>query len=177
VKAVKPHRRDPHAKPFGAVDHVGRGLQESVPSPSVAEKVSVKRVLPPPFGASVTHMRQGVPTAFELVAGGHGGFSAPQPVTLASHPPKLTHVIVATTPVCLADGMGRVQHCRDQAQQCRALAAEQPHSRHVKRWLTLARSYDHAAEHLEIQFRRASDRPVRASRVQREMITTGKPPV
>jgi hypothetical protein len=70
--------------------------------------------------------------------------------------------------------MGKIQHFREQAQRCRALAAEQPDSRHVERWLILAKNYDQAAEQLERRLQTASSRPMQTSRITAVPFTPGK---
>src|SRR5262245_31482003 len=62
--------------------------------------------------------------------------------------------------------MGRVQHFREQAIRCRALAAEQPDPRHVERWLSLAQSYEQSADQLEGRFRDATNAALLLPRVQ-----------
>jgi hypothetical protein len=42
----------------------------------------------------------------------------------------------------LRSGMSTVEHYRDQAAQCRQLAAEEAGSKHAERWLLIARNYD-----------------------------------
>jgi len=42
--------------------------------------------------------------------------------------------------------MSMVEHYRAEAARCRRLVAEQPHSKHVQRWLVLAQNYDLMAE-------------------------------
>jgi hypothetical protein len=71
--------------------------------------------------------------------------------------------------------MGKVQHFREQARRCRALAAEQPDSKHVQRWLMLASSYDKAADQLERRSQAVANRLVRPSRITPVQIARGRP--
>jgi hypothetical protein len=60
--------------------------------------------------------------------------------------------------------MGTPEHFREQAHRCRTLAAEQPTSVHVGRWLSLAANYDGVAAQLEDRRRRVTDELMRRSR-------------
>jgi hypothetical protein len=60
--------------------------------------------------------------------------------------------------------MGTPEHFREQAHRCRTLAAEQPGSVNVRRWLSLAASYDAVAAQLEESRRRTTSELVRRSR-------------
>jgi hypothetical protein len=45
--------------------------------------------------------------------------------------------------------MFAVEHYRKEAIRCRQLAAEQPESKHVGRWISLAHNYDLVADALQ----------------------------
>jgi hypothetical protein len=49
--------------------------------------------------------------------------------------------------------MSTVEHYRQEAIRCRQLAANEPLSKHVKRWIALAQTYDVVADGLERGFR------------------------
>jgi len=49
--------------------------------------------------------------------------------------------------------MSAIEHYRREAVRCRELAANEPASKHLKRWMALAKTYDLVADGLERSFR------------------------